>query len=158
MSHPNRLESLTPTETVARQTPKRDFGSLLADNLGSVFSKGAGLVSRALGSAPLLSTAVSGVQSVVSTASASHATPAVYSAGGVMGAGMARNAAFGNGGLSSPAIQELLAKMENGGELNPSEYLILQRAMQQENQQYTAASNILKVRADSAKAAINNIR
>ena len=44
------------------------------------------------------------------------------------------------------------------GELSSQDYLRIQQYMQAEAQQFTAVSNILKVRSDSAKAAINNIR
>jgi hypothetical protein len=37
-------------------------------------------------------------------------------------------------------------------------YLGLQDAMQKESREFNAISNIMKVRHDSAKAAINNIR
>ncbi|NVJ17106.1 hypothetical protein HV826_23520, partial [Myxococcus sp. AM010] len=37
-------------------------------------------------------------------------------------------------------------------------YLQLQNEMQKESREHTAVSNIMKVRHDSAKAAINNIR
>ena len=151
MRQPNRLDLLSAVTTVPRQTPQRDFGTVLAKGLSAVVSTGASLVSGAFAHAPLLSTAVSGVQSVAKL---------------VAGVGPVRSAstALSGGGLGSvgaldaPEIRQLLDKIEAGGELTPGEYLVLQRAMQQESQQYTAVSNILKVRADSAKAAINNIR
>ena len=37
-------------------------------------------------------------------------------------------------------------------------YLALQNEMQKESREHNAISNIMKVRHDSAKAAINNIR
>ena len=39
-----------------------------------------------------------------------------------------------------------------------SQYLQMQDAMQRESRQFNAVSNVMKVRHDSAKAAINNIR
>ena len=47
--------------------------------------------------------------------------------------------------------------MYEGAAINQA-YLKLQRDMQQESQQYNTLSNVMKVRHDSAKAAINNIR
>ncbi|TFH00291.1 MAG: hypothetical protein E4H14_19800 [Candidatus Thorarchaeota archaeon] len=38
------------------------------------------------------------------------------------------------------------------------QYLQLQQDMQQENRQFTLVSNIMKVKHDTAKAAINNVR
>ena len=37
------------------------------------------------------------------------------------------------------------------------QYLQLQEAMQRESREFTAVTNVMKVRHDSAKAAINNI-
>lgn len=56
------------------------------------------------------------------------------------------------GGLALPAgVPEL---NRNFG----LQYLALQESMQQENRQYTALTNIMKTKHDTAKAAINNVR
>jgi hypothetical protein len=38
-----------------------------------------------------------------------------------------------------------------------AQYLALQEAMQRENREYTALSNVMKVKHDTARAAIGNI-
>ena len=56
---------------------------------------------------------------------------------------------------------ELIQATQEMQEMNQSfnlQYLGLQRKMQQENRQFTMLSNIMKVRHDSARSAINNIR
>ncbi len=49
----------------------------------------------------------------------------------------------------------ILTDMQMGGDL---QYLQLQQAMQHENRQFTMVSNIMKVKHDTAKSSINNIR
>ena len=49
----------------------------------------------------------------------------------------------------------ILADMQMSGDL---QYLQLQQDMQHENRQFTMVSNIMKVKHDTAKNSINNIR
>ncbi len=49
----------------------------------------------------------------------------------------------------------ILTDMQMGGDL---QYLQLQQDMQHENRQFTMVSNIMKVKHDTAKSSINNIR
>lgn len=56
---------------------------------------------------------------------------------------------------------DLLTATQDMQEMNQSfnlQYLQLQQDMQQENRQFTLVSNIMKVKHDTAKAAINNVR
>ena len=56
---------------------------------------------------------------------------------------------------------ELMSATQEMQEMNTSfslQYLQLQQDMQQENRQFTLVSNIMKVKHDTAKTAINNIR
>jgi hypothetical protein len=54
-------------------------------------------------------------------------------------------------------MAELNAMMAKGQSMN-MEYLLLQERMQAENRAYSTASNVLKVKHDTAKAMINNLR
>ena len=49
----------------------------------------------------------------------------------------------------------ILTDMQMDGDL---QYLQLQQDMQHENRQFTMVSNIMKVKHDTAKSSINNIR
>ena len=49
----------------------------------------------------------------------------------------------------------ILTDMQMSGDL---QYLQLQQDMQHENRQFTMVSNIMKVKHDTAKSSINNIR
>jgi hypothetical protein len=85
--------------------------------------------------------------------------PAGLVAGVVSGVASAVSALVGGGGASPlQSDADVLALLSRPGELSSQDYLRIQQYMQTEAQQFTAVSNILKVRSDSAKAAINNIR
>jgi len=121
--------------TAAPQPVKgKGFGDILGSALGG-FARGAG-----------------GALSVLSP-------PAALVGGLVSGVASALSALTG-GGAPQPirSDADLLALLSQPGELSSQDYLRIQQYMQAEAQQFTAVSNILKVRSDSAKAAINNIR
>jgi hypothetical protein len=125
---------ITPAAAAA-PAQKKGFGDILGSALGG-FARGA-----------------SGALSVLSP-------PAALVGGIVSGVASAVTALSGNGGAPPPirSDADLLALLSQPGELSSQDYLRIQQYMQAEAQQFTAVSNILKVRSDSAKAAINNIR
>jgi len=125
---------ITPAPT-APPAQKKGFGDILGSALGG-FARGAAGPLSVLG-APggLVGGIVSGLASAVSAI-----------AGG------------GSGPQPIRSDADLLALLSQPGELSSQDYLRIQQYMQAEAQQFTAVSNILKVRSDSAKAAINNIR
>jgi hypothetical protein len=149
--------SLTPT--VARQTPRNEFSNVLKNTLEGA-SQAVGIVSGALvGSVPgggVISAAVSSV------------TNFATSGGGIVSANRAATGVTTVGGTASPAVAEVV----NGGTGMPNSIsdmvqqmrreadrsMMMQMKMQQESRDYNAVSNVLKVRHDSAKSAINNIR
>jgi len=128
----------TPVITPAAAAPpaqKKGFADILGSALGG-FARGAAGPLSVLGSpAGLVGGLVSGLASAVSAV-----------AGGSSGPQPIRSDA------------DLLALLAQPGELSSQDYLRIQQYMQAEAQQFTAVSNVLKVRSDSAKAAINNIR
>ncbi len=81
-------------------------------------------------------------------------------AGGVAGTGSALSSGTGSGGPgagagSSPeSAQSILSQTAD----QSMQYLELQEQISAENRRYTALSNVLKARHDTAKNAINNIR
>jgi hypothetical protein len=119
----------------AAPAQKKGFGDILGSALGG-FARGA-----------------SGALSVLSP-------PAALVGGIVSGVASAVSALTGAGGAPQPirSDADLLALLSQPGEISSQDYLRIQQYMQAEAQQFTAVSNILKVRSDSAKAAINNIR
>ena len=125
---------ITPAAAAA-PAQKKGFGEILGSALGG-FARGAG-----------------GALSVLSP-------PAALVGGIVSGVASAVSALTGSGSPPQPirSDADLLALLSQPGELSSQDYLRIQQYMQAEAQQFTAVSNILKVRSDSAKAAINNIR
>ena len=115
---------------------RKGFGDILGSALGGFARGAAGPLTALSPPAGLLSGLVSGVASAVSA----------LTGGGASASGPIRSDA------------DLLALLSQPGELSSQDYLRIQQYMQAEAQQFTAVSNILKVRSDSAKAAINNIR
>jgi hypothetical protein len=175
MDSPNRINPTSMTLTVKRQTPKNEFGQVLANTLTGAVKTGSAIVG-ALGGGPIVSAAVSSISSVTGQISAAASGPvqARQGATGVVTLGGGGSGGIGSVGgtvqsfgttsagsapgslagetttYSNPDVQQM-AQMSDY-------YLHLQNEMQAESREYNAVSNIIKVRHDSAKAAINNIR
>ncbi len=149
MENGNRIGSVSITPTVARQTPQNDFGTVFARTAQEVVKAGAGIAASMMPGAPMVSAAVASVSSVVSSTASSVQGVSAAGAGGVGGAA-------GQGGQWDllAAQREMQAE---GMKMNLA-YMDLQNDMQKESRAHNALSNIMKVRHDSAKAAINNIR
>ncbi|MET0405746.1 MAG: hypothetical protein ABW123_25220 [Cystobacter sp.] len=143
MENGNRMGSLSITPTVARQTPRNDFGTVLAHTAQTA----GGLVASMLPGTPAVSAAVASVRAVVSSNASVRGV-----AGGPEGSGGA--AGQGEQWDLLAAQKEMQAE---GAKMNLA-YMNLQNEMQAESRAHNAVSNIMKVRHDSAKAAINNIR
>ena len=60
-------------------------------------------------------------------------------------------------GSARPEL-EAMRRLQQEGQMNSLQYLELQQEVQQANRRYTVASNLLKARHDTARAAINNLR
>jgi hypothetical protein len=138
------LKQIEITTTTERQTPKRDFADVMGHAAATAVAVGAELIAPVASSSPILSAAVSAVKTVARGAMAQASGAATVGVGG---------------GGSDPMsmIDANRQLMQEGAQLN-MQYLQLQRDMQQESQQYNTVSNVMKVRHDSAKAAINNVR
>jgi len=159
MENNHRIASMSVTPTLPRQTPKNEFGEVLARTAQEVVKTGVGIIGGMIPGGPVMSAAVSSISSVVSSVPSTSAsiTP-VPSAGGVVGT----NGPGATGGTTGRGdawdmleAQRLMA--QEGQKFNVA-YLQLQNEMQRESREHNAISNIMKVRHDSAKAAINNIR
>lgn len=148
MDASNRI-SLTPT--VARQSQQVDFGHVLKNTLqGAVHATGA-LMSAVPGGG-IISAAVNNVAALATTRSElSSATglTSVQPGGGATGQALATSPQGLPGELGG-MIGQMRAEADRS--------TLMQMQMQQESREYNTLSNVLKVRHDSAKAAINNIR
>jgi hypothetical protein len=158
LDNDNRIPSLTVTHNVARQTPKNEFGTVLARAAQEVVRSGAGLVGGMIPAGPIVSAAVSSTKAVVSTvASTGGSSTTVPVAGGSTGGAAGTGSAATGNGDAWDLLEAQRALSADGQKFNMA-YLALQNEMQKESREHNAISNIMKVRHDSAKAAINNIR
>jgi hypothetical protein len=157
MESSNRI-SLTPT--VARQTPKNEFGDVLKNALQTAANAGGALLNAVPG-AGIISAAVSNVSALASSggsgsAQASFAATgvtAVGSGGGAMGGATGQALATSPNGVPTE-LTGMIGQMRAEADRST----MMQMQMQQESREYNTISNVLKVRHDSAKSAINNIR
>jgi hypothetical protein len=158
----NRIGSLSITPTVARQTPQNDFGTVFARTAQEVVRTGAGVAATLMPGNPAVSAAVSSISSVVASAASSvgstSARPLPGGAGGAGGPGGAAGTAGPSGQGDQWDLMAAQKEMQAEGMKMNLAYMNLQNEMQKESRAHNAVSNILKVRHDSAKAAINNIR
>lgn len=157
---PNRISQISLTPTVARQTPQNDFGHVMARTVASVVQTGAGVAGGMAVGNPVLSAAINGVMSTVSAVSSlgGTGTSSVGAVGGGAPGGLGALAGGGRGNQESWDLMEAQKLMNAEQQKFNVAYLGLQNAMQRESREFNAISNIMKVRHDSAKAAINNIR
>ncbi len=147
----NRISQLTVQPTVTRSTVDEPFGQVLARTVGTA----ANVVGNTVGGGiPILSAALSTASRMSQAAGTSGPSGNTFSSSisSITGAG------GGNGAPDSMALLQAQQALQEQGQSFNMQYLALQDQMQKESQGYQAISNIMKVRSDSAKAAINNIR
>ena len=139
----NRIESIhvapTPAPTPASTPGARGFGAALRDAAAGLAR---GVASTAALAAPfvpggaLLSVAARGAAALAGRSSA----PGVQA-----------------GGTGEQDLLEATRAMQQEARTSNLQYLQLQESMQRESRGFTAVSNVLKVKHDSAKSAIGNI-
>ena len=168
MDPDRRISSLSIAQTVPRQTPQTDFGPTFARAAREVVRTGAGLVGGMLPAGVISSAAVAGLRGAVSAAVPSPMALTASAAGGASATGASSSAMSARAtGTTAGAttgqgdawdLMEAQKLMNAEGQKFNAAYLALQNEMQKESREHNAISNIMKVRHDSAKAAINNIR
>ncbi len=165
----SHLTRISVTPTVPRQTPKNEFGQVLSNTVNGVMTAGTALLGSLPGM-PIISSAVSAVSALAnsgrsaSSAAASGIVPLNQGAAnpGVVGAGTGYGStvtggtsrAAVSGGVEPSGMTDMISSMRAEADRS----MMMQMQMQTESREYNALTNILKLRHDSAKAAINNIR
>jgi hypothetical protein len=156
MENGNRIGGVSITPTGVRQTPQNDFGTVFARTAQEVAKTGVGVMATMRPGNPAVNAAVSSIRTVASATTTVGGTSAAPTPGSVGGA------AGGVGGTTGRGEQwdlmEAQRAMQAEGFRMNLAYMNLQNEMQKESRQHSALSNIMKVRHDTAKAAINNIR
>jgi hypothetical protein len=135
--------------TRARQTerPATPFRSVLASGV-SLLMSGAEVATHVVGG-PLLAAAVHDAR--VGAASALGRSGVAAPAGG------ATTLAAAAGATGNPEMANVEAMMQQG-QMSNLQLLALQQQVQQENQQFSTVSNVMRAKHDTAKAAVSNIR
>ncbi len=152
MDSSNRI-SLTPT--VARQTPHNEFGNVLKNALQTAANAGGALLNSVPG-VGVISAAVSNVSALANSGSAqaSMAATGVTSVNSAGGGGATAQALATSPNGTPSELSGMIGQMRAEADRST----MMQMQMQQESREYNTISNVLKVRHDSAKSAINNIR
>ena len=148
----NRIEQLTVANTLDRTATRNDFGALLARSIAS----GATVASSIVPGGAVLSAAINqtaGRALAASSGGSGGGVGAVGTGWGTPGSAATIPSAAG-GPTDISSFQDQLAT----DKASDVQYLMLQQQMQQESQVFNSVSNIMKVRYESAKTAINNIR
>ena len=149
----NRIDPTAITLSMPRQTPKDEFGDVLSNTMSGVVKLGGAVLNAATG-VPVVSAAVSSVGALGSLATQRSAMTGAVAAGSAGAARTVTSTALGAGSAEPANVQDYLGSMRAEADRS----LMMQMHMQQESREYNTISNVLKVRHDSAKSAINNIR
>jgi len=163
LSNSGRPPSSTPANTDgrlaidatrARQTerPAAPFRSVLAGGV-SLLMSGAEVATHVVGG-PVLAAAVRDARVGAAHALGGAAMPALGGAGAGRGPAALAAAGAANG---NPEMANVEAMMQEG-QLSNLQLLALQQQVQQENQQFSTVSNVMRAKHDTAKAAVSNIR
>lgn len=153
----NRI-SMTPT--VARQTPKNEFGNVLKNTLETAVNVSGSLLGAMPGGG-IISAAVNNVSALASMGQTGRGVAAATGITSVTGAsslGTGVSATSQTLATSPAGVPAEMGGMIGQMRAEADRSMLVQMQMQQESREYNTVSNVLKVRHDSAKSAINNIR
>jgi hypothetical protein len=163
----NRIESITVVPTTPRQSAPSRFDVALqnaADQLAHTVSGGLAAAAPAIpGGTFLLGAVRAATQPAPGMSPVSGAAPFVggssYGAASLAGSGApATGAAAGATGNAETDVMASARALQAESQAFNAQYLQLQEAMQRENREFTALSNVMKVKHDTARAAIGNIQ
>jgi hypothetical protein len=168
--------------TIARQTPKMDFGDRMKaglDTAAGVVANGAAVVGGIVPGGAIISAAVSSVGAMTNNVTPSgggggggmvgthYGASGVQQLGGLNttagsgGAGSSVGAAGGSPNYVPNGGTTPIGDINNGLQQTQNEnvqMIKLQMSMQRENMVFTSVSNVLKLRHDTAKNSIGNVR
>jgi hypothetical protein len=135
------LDSSRPRQTAR---PPRPFRDLLAGGVDLLMA-GAAVATNVV-AGPVLAATVHDARAGASGALGRSVT----------GAALATEPTGGRPGPTAEATM-LQAGLQDG-QLSSAQLLVLQQQIQQENQQFSTLSNVMRAKHDTAKAAVSNIR
>lgn len=147
---------LAPRRSRTTPKPGSQFSEVLRTG-ADVLLAGASAASGLVGG-PILSTAIQAARSGLARTRGQTATGGAGSSplGRAVGSGSGQ--AGGAQGGSGTSEVEAMRELQQQGQHENLQYLKLQQEVQQSNRRFSVASNLLKARHDTARAAINNLR
>ena len=158
----------------SRQTSRTSFGDVLSTGLSksanTVMSAG-NMAAPFIPGGAVLSAAITGLGSLKSAQSSGSAAPSSTGlsagTGSAVGGGNAVQggsstmdsvASLAAGGSEGAIMMQATKEMQEMNQQFNLQYLNLQQDMQQENRKFTAISNVMKTKHDTAKGMIQNVR
>jgi hypothetical protein len=146
----NRIEAIHVAPTTERKAEPGRFENALRNAASGV---AAGVASTVELAAPYVPAGT-----VLSAAVRSAVAPTARSVAAAAGTGGTSAGAAGGAGASSDGdVLEATRTLQAEARTFNLQYLQLQEGMQRESREFTALSNVMRVKHDSAKAAISNI-
>ena len=146
-----RIGTLVVAPTTERKAEPPRFETALRSAAGAAASGVAATVALAAPFVPGGPVLAGAVRAAAAPALASAVRAATAGPGATAGAGAAGALDGGGNVLEATRALQLEAQSFN------LQYLQLQESMQRESREFTALTNVMKVKHDSAKAAINNV-
>jgi len=147
----NRIEAIHVAPTTERKAEPGRFENALRTAASGLARGVASTVELAAPYVP----AGTVLSAAVRSAARAPATAVGVSAASAEGGGA--TAATGGGATSEGDILEATRALQQEGRTANLQYLQLQENMQRESREFTALSNVMRVKHDSAKSAIGNI-
>jgi hypothetical protein len=147
----SRVESITVAPTTERKTVPGRFEAALQGATRSLAAGVVGAVELAAPAVPFGTVLAGAVRAGVQGGAAS-------SVGISSGVRLAAASSPGSGGAGSQGdLLEATRVMQQEAQAMNLQYLQLQERMQQESREFTTLSNVMRVKHDTARAAIGNI-
>lgn len=143
-----RIGTIVVAPSTERKAEPGRFGSALRSAAAAVANGVAGSVALAAPYVPggaVLAGALHPLALPAARATAAAAAPAPPTSGS------------GSAGPAGGDVVEATRALQQEAQTFNLQYLQLQESMQKESREYTALTNVMKVKHDTAKAAINNI-
>lgn len=148
------VTSIIVAPTADRKTAPSGFSHTLRSAIGGAAEGLATAAGFALPLAPGGSVLAGAIRGVAQGVAASPRATSGGSPASAAGGGVATTAGAGTGGDAFEAARALQAE----GQSFNLRYLELQERLQRESREFTALSNVMKVRHDAARAAIQNVQ
>jgi hypothetical protein len=146
----NRIEAIHVAPTTERKAEPGRFENALRTAAGSVATGVASSVELAAPYVPGGTVLSAAVRTATGPTARAVGASAATGTGGTAGLG-----ATGAGGDGD--ILEATRALQQEARTSNLQYLQLQEAMQRESREFTALSNVMRVKHDSARSAISNI-